>query len=47
MSIDRQGKDVGETSPNKSTQRGDEDNPGPVTQRVNRTKDKVTKVLKK
>ena len=47
MSIDRQGKNVGETAPNKSTQRGNENNPGPVTQHVNRTKDKVAKVLKK
>ncbi len=47
MGIDRQGKDTGETALNKSTQRGNENKPNPVTQQVNRTKDKVDKVLKK
>ncbi len=47
MSIDRQGRNSGETTPNKGNQRGGENNPHPVTQQVNRTKDQVDKVLKK
>lgn len=43
MSIDKQGKD----SVNKPTTRGDNNKPGDVTQQVNRTKDKVEKILKK
>lgn len=47
MGIDRKGKKGGETAPNKSTQRGNENKPSPVTQQINRTKDKIDKVLKK
>ena len=43
MGIDKQGKD----SLNKSTQRPNENKPSPVTQQVNKTKDKVDKTLKK
>jgi hypothetical protein len=43
MGIDKQGKD----SLNKPNQRGNENKPTPVTKQVNRTADKVEKVLKR
>lgn len=47
MSIDRQGKNTGETAPNKGNQRGGENKPTPVTEQINRTSGKVEKTLKK